>query len=250
MKRYVGLLKAPVRWALDRVLGTVVGVDTEEPLAALTFDDGPHPEYTPRVLDILERYGALGTFFMVGKAAVEHRNLVKRVAEAGHAIGNHSWDHPSFPLLRAKDRRAQIRSCSDALAPYGAKLFRPPFGNQSVLSYLSARMLGYEIIAWSLEVRDWVPNDPEWIAERLKTSIRPGCIVLLHDRLFVRADSYCSREPMLTAVNSFLREASVHYRFVTVPMLLKAGRPRRRRWLMPPDLKFLDGIKNDALKEP
>ena len=83
----------------DDVPGTITGVTTRDPVAALTFDDGPHPEYTPLLLNILERYQARATFFMIGDAAQRHPDLVRQVAQGGHAIGNHSWDHPFFPSL-------------------------------------------------------------------------------------------------------------------------------------------------------
>jgi peptidoglycan/xylan/chitin deacetylase (PgdA/CDA1 family) len=83
----------------------------------MTFDDGPDPEYTPRLLDILKKYQVHATFFiMVGEAAHNHPKLVRQVAQAGHAVGNHSWDHPSFPLISGRERRAQIRACAEAIA--------------------------------------------------------------------------------------------------------------------------------------
>src|SRR6516225_1136210 len=83
---------------LRNVTGTVSHVLTPEPVAALTFDDGTHPQFTPRLLQILERHKAHATFFMVGELAQKHPELVRQVAQARHAIGNHSWDHPSFPI--------------------------------------------------------------------------------------------------------------------------------------------------------
>ncbi|HKV11751.1 MAG TPA: polysaccharide deacetylase family protein, partial [Thermoanaerobaculia bacterium] len=77
-------------------LGSLVRVATREPAIALTFDDGPHPEDTPRVLEVLERHGARGTFFMVGQSARRYPEVVARAAAAGHTVANHSWDHPSF----------------------------------------------------------------------------------------------------------------------------------------------------------
>jgi peptidoglycan/xylan/chitin deacetylase (PgdA/CDA1 family) len=78
-----------------QAVSTITHVSTNEPLAALTFDDGPDPLYTPRVLEILQKHRAQATFFMVGQTALRHPDLVQLVARGGHAIGNHSWDHPS-----------------------------------------------------------------------------------------------------------------------------------------------------------
>ena len=79
-------------------------------MVGLTFDDGPDPEYTPRLLEILHRHGARATFFMAGEAARQHPELVRQVAQAGHAIGNHGWDHPSFPFISRDERLAQMRT--------------------------------------------------------------------------------------------------------------------------------------------
>src|SRR4051812_4261440 len=83
----------------QRLAGAITSVETEEPLVALTFDDGPSPASTPEVLRLLARYGARATFFMVGAAAREHPELVRQVAAAGHAVANHSWNHLPFPDL-------------------------------------------------------------------------------------------------------------------------------------------------------
>jgi peptidoglycan-N-acetylglucosamine deacetylase len=84
---------------LAGVLGIVVSVDVDGPLAALTFDDDPHPDSTPRVLDVLQRHGARATFFLVGRAARRHPELVERIVAGGHAIGHHTLDHVSLPGL-------------------------------------------------------------------------------------------------------------------------------------------------------
>src|SRR3990172_5069992 len=103
---------------MRRVLGTVTHVSTHASVVALTFDDGPHPEFTPRLLDILDKHQAQATFFMIGAAAQRYPDLVRRAAQAEHAIGNHSWDHPSFPLITGRERRAQMRACAQAITPY------------------------------------------------------------------------------------------------------------------------------------
>jgi peptidoglycan-N-acetylglucosamine deacetylase len=222
------------------VLGTVTAVQTTERVAALTFDDGPDPRWTPALLELFERYGVRATFFMLGKNAAAHQALVKRVSEAGHAIGNHSWDHPCFPLIDARERRQQLRACRRALAPFGGRIMRPPFGYQSFASRLDAMILGYEVVMWTVEVGDWYDADAGRMAEALKTRLRPGRIVLLHDALFQRGESdrapvrtrqsHPDRAAMFAAVESFLEAVSPAFEFVTVPELLQRGRPVRRNW--------------------
>lgn len=224
-------------WSLRKLLvaaargliGSITHVSTRDAVAALTFDDGPHPEYTPRLLDILERYQARATFFMVGEAAKRHPDLVSQVARAGHVVGNHTWDHPSFPLLSSSERRGQFRAWELATAPHGQRLFRPPYGHQSVASCLDAKRFGYDIVHWSLAARDWLDHDAEWMAARLVDQIQPGSVVLFHDALYSYTDErYVDRGPMLEAVNIVLEQLCDRFRFVTVPDLLQHGRPQRR----------------------
>jgi hypothetical protein len=108
-----------------KVPGALTHVATREAVAALTFDDGPHSQSTPAVLAVLEQYQVQATFFMLGERAQHYPDLVRQVAQAGHAIGNHSWDHPPFSLLSSRDQGWQMRACARALAPYGQRLFRP-----------------------------------------------------------------------------------------------------------------------------
>lgn len=208
--------------------GTVVGVATGEPVAALTFDDGPDPEATPRLLELLERHGARGTFFMVGRAAARHPELVARVAAGGHAVGNHSWDHPSFPLLRGRWRRCQLRWTADALAPHEVKLFRPPYGHQTPGSQLDAARLGYRTVMGDLIAEDWRDDPPEALVARVLRRFRPGSIALFHDALYTTTDErFRDRGPTIRAVELLLEHFAGRVRFVTVPELLRLGRARK-----------------------
>lgn len=226
------------------VLGTITHVATDQPVAALTFDDGPHPEYTPRILDILEKYHAHATFFMLGENAQRHPQIVKWVAEAGHAIGNHSWDHPSFPLLTRCQRREQIRSCAKAIAPHGASLFRPPYGMQNLASYLDAFLLGHQVVTWNVGADDWRGRNADSIARQIDHKIKPGCIIVLHDSLFdVLDQQYFDRQPLVEALQIVLPRLSRRFRFVTIPELLRLGRPQKKIWLKKPDLELLNKLK-------
>jgi len=217
--------------AVRQVLGTVTHVSTRDSMVALTFDDGPDPEYTPRLLEILRRHGAHATFFMIGEAARQCPELVRRVAEAGHAIGNHGWDHPSFPFISRRERLAQIRDCAEAVKPYGAKLFRPPYGDQNLASRVDAFLLGYQVVMFSVATDDWCGGDAVSIANQVERRIRAGSVVVLHDRLADALDeSYFDRAEMIQAVEILLKRLGPRFRFVTVPELLRHGRAQKELW--------------------
>jgi len=202
-------------------------VETNERAAALTFDDGPHPDFTPRLLEILKHYDVRSTFFMVGEAATKRPDLVRRVAEEGHTIGNHSWDHPTFPLLTGRERRLQMSRCAKILEPYGRRLFRPPYGAQSLASRLDAWRLGLRVIGWNLEAKDWRDPCAQSMADRLVQGMQPGSIVLLHDAIHRSKQSVplYDRGPTLDAVRMLLEKLSGSFRFVTIPELLRLGKP-------------------------
>jgi peptidoglycan/xylan/chitin deacetylase (PgdA/CDA1 family) len=224
-------------------MGTITHVSTKESVVALTFDDGPHPEYTPRLLDILEKYGARATFFMTGEAAQAHPGIVKRVAQGGHAIGNHSWNHPSFPLISSRERRKQIRECAAALAPYGERLFRPPYSEQNIAARLDALLLGYQVIMFNIATDDWRGGDVASIVAQIERQIRPGSVVVLHDRLFDSVqEAYFDREPMLEAVRILLNRLGDRFHFVTVPELLRRGRPQKEIYYKEADLQLLNEL--------
>lgn len=216
-----------------RLLGTITSVATRERAVAFTFDDGPHPEDTPPLLDVLAERKARATFFLVGKSAARHPGLVGRLVTSGHALGNHSWDHPSFRLIKGRHRREQIRWCRDALAPHGATaLFRPPFGEQTPLSRLETMALGYRVVCWDVIAEDWRDDPAEVMSERVRRRLRPGSIVLFHDTLYMATEQDCrDRRPMREAVGRLIDGLQADgYRFVTVPELLRLGRPIRAHW--------------------
>ena len=245
-------LKNPRLRALARSLlsasaaltGTLISVATRERAAALTFDDGPHPEVTPRLCDLLEEHGARGTFFMVGEAAARHPEVVRRVAEAGHAVGNHSWDHPSFRLIGGAERRRQVERCRDVLEPHGGDLFRPPYGHQSLASQRDATRLGYRVVAWSGMAEDWAGDPVEVLVERVERQLEPGAILLFHDALWTALEErHKRRETMLEAVRVLLERHAGTWRFVTVPQLLATGRPRKWHWYKRADLEWLSRVR-------
>ena len=220
--------------ALGRTsFGTITSVATSSPQVAITFDDGPDPDWTPRVLDVLDSHRAKATFFVIGKYVDAHGDVVERLHSGGHALGNHTYNHKSMPLLDSSARRLELERCAKALAPYPqkSKLLRPPYLDQDLASRFDSWRLGYEIIACSLHARDWEDRGAEEMASALIEGARPGDVIMLHDS--VRGEATLGREAMLMALDRFLTVRK-DLNFVTVPDLLMSGRPKREAWFSSP----------------
>lgn len=234
---------AVARRTIWRVLGTITRVNTPLPVAALTFDDGPEARYTLPLLELLEAHGARGTFFMVGKAAQQQPKVVQRVLTGGHVIGNHSWDHPSFPMISGAERRRQLRAAQAVLGPQASYLFRPPFGHLTLASRFDAGWLGYTVVTWDVVANDWQDQRAADIASRVLHSLAPGSIVLFHDSLFYAMNPiYRDRSEVLGAVEEVLKQCAGRLRFVTVPELLALGRPQREYWRREGQLEWLSRL--------
>ena len=229
-----------------RLCGSTMAVRTAEAAIALTFDDGPDPASTPAVLEALARHGMKATFFMVGARAARHPELVARVADAGHEIGNHSWDHPSLPTLGVRAVARQLGRTRAVLAPRGGTLMRPPYGHQSLGSHLVARGLGYRVVIWNVVATDWLADDAATLAGRVLERAAPGAIVLLHDTLYTfEQERFRDRAPTIGAL-AILAERLPGYRFVTVSELLRLGTPVRRYWTARADPAWLATLGTDA----
>lgn len=162
---------------------------TEGPLACgqvcLTFDDGPHPEHTPRLLDALADLGIKATFFVIGREAARHRRLVQRIAEEGHALGNHAWSHPKMAGLPARELADEVCRTRDLLAEITGTetvLFRPPMGVTSARQLLSLWGLRQAVVLWNRDPRDYQCRSTAELLRRLpKPQWQEGNLVLLHD---------------------------------------------------------------------
>lgn len=154
-------------------------------LVHLTFDDGPDRQWTPRVLDLLARTRARATFFVVGTTLRGQTDLLRRIAAEGHTIGNHTWSHCHPWTMRSSRACSEVRggahAIEDALGVPSA-LFRPPHGAVRQCMTDEAAALGQRLVLWDRSALDWGPwATPAAIARRLG-AMRPGEIVLMHDR--------------------------------------------------------------------
>jgi peptidoglycan-N-acetylglucosamine deacetylase len=228
----------------NAMLGSVRRVATTEPVVALTFDDGPHPVFTPLLLDVLARHGASATFFVLGAHAMAHAAVIRSTAAAGHEIGNHTFDHPSMPLVSRAERVRQVRACAELIAPYGGRLYRHPYDHGSLAASVDVRLLGLDVISYDLHAFDWETRPAEWMAQRLIAKIVPGSIVLLHDAIATPpTPDVAQRAHMIEAVELVLEALTPRWGFVTVSELLKRGRAVRG-WYKPPDREFLSRRPN------
>jgi peptidoglycan/xylan/chitin deacetylase (PgdA/CDA1 family) len=208
-------------------LGTLHRVETTASVAALTFDDGPDPDATPQLLDLLDIHGARATFFVVGASAARHPALTRQIYDRGHAIGNHTWSHPSLRALSRANRRAELQRCAAHLAPYGTRLFRAPWGDVSLSTRLDLLLQGYRPVGWDVQVQDWLAVPAAELAARLARRVRPGSIALLHDALYRTQGEpglAPTRTAMLDGLDAYLSRTP-NLTFVTVPDLLAAGQP-------------------------
>lgn len=152
---------------------------------AITFDDGVDPIITPKVLAVLDRYGAKATFFIIGSKAEKYPEIVREIERRGHNIGNHSFHHNGrFPLQSSDSIIAEITKCTEVLESILKRpitLFRPPFGITNPMVGKGVRRCGLTSIGWSIRSLDTLGHPLERVAKRVIRQIEAGKIILLHD---------------------------------------------------------------------
>jgi peptidoglycan/xylan/chitin deacetylase (PgdA/CDA1 family) len=202
------------RYSAPQPIGEVIKrVETHESVVALTFDDGPKAPYTGRLLDILAELRAPATFFVTGRQAQAHPELVRRAYEEGHEIGNHTWSHPRFVWQGPELVRRQIDATDRAIrtAGYtGTIPFRSPYGSKGVALWLVLAERGRANVLFDVMPTDYLRPPPETIVADVLANVRPGSIVCLHD-------GGGDRSATLAAVRVLIPELRARgYRLVTV----------------------------------
>lgn len=212
LRRQLGWVPLTARVEVWRVLGTGHKL-------ALTFDDGPRPFYTDRILKILRDHDVKATFFMVGEMAAAYPDLVRAIVADGHEIGNHSYSHPNLAKLSETEVEQELLRAEQVIRQTcrrRTRLFRPPGGNYGPAVRTAARNLGYTGIFWGPNITTWKNRAPHEIALALAHQVQDGCFVLLHN----------GKDKTLAVLPFLLRLLNQRrYRFVTVSELLRAGRP-------------------------
>ena len=194
------------------VISNADWADPEEKLVALTFDDGPHPVYTEEILDVLDQAGIKASFFMMGKEAELYPDVVKKVSDAGHLIGNHTYTHANVCQISADETTEEITKTNDILEGLTGKrpqFFRPPFGckNETL-----EKQTGMFWIFWDVDTLDWSLQNAEQVYCKVVKNVGENDIILMHD-------AYPSTVEAVRELIPALQEMG--YTFVTVDRLVE-----------------------------
>lgn len=217
----VGGYAYAAQWPASRLFGHGLDPAQDPDQLSFTFDDGPNLRWTPRMMELLAKHGATGTFFMVGKRAVAEPNLVREVRAAGHIVGCHSWDHPNLAyvsLQRAAEEVTRSRRALEQILGEPVRFFRPPFGAHGPLLFKMARQMGLEPVLWNAMTSDWSNPSSQWIADKLSGKIERNSrhgratIVVLHDGN--HADPEADRAPSAGALELLLEKYQGRKKFV------------------------------------
>ena len=161
-------------WPASGIFGSPLIAPEKAGELALTFDDGPNPKWTPRLLDVLGEHGVKATFFILGGRVETEPELVRRIAVEGHLIGNHSWSHKNLARTAATKVREELTRTSKALEQITGervKYFRPPFGARRPAVFRIARELGLRVVTWNAMTSDWSEPSADRIARELTAKI-------------------------------------------------------------------------------
>lgn len=185
---------------------------------ALTFDDGPHPRYTPQILDILKEFNVSATFFAVGENVEFYPDLTRQIIAAGHELGNHTYHHNHVAKMSLEDLKKDINRCNDSIEKITGtrpRYFRPPEGvcSKSVQEICNAT--NTTIVMWSVDTRDWAHTPISEICQNVRRNTQNGSIILMHD--FIGKNSPTPKA--LRQIIPMLLELG--YEFVTVSQLLE-----------------------------
>ena len=193
-------------------------VDRRDKAVALTFDDGPDDIYTPRILDILTHYDVKATFMCCGEQIDRNPNVLKRMISQGHEIANHTWSHPKLTNISISEAHRQIENTSNIICQIIGKkpcLFRPPYGDINNKLIKKCKALGYQVILWNVDSRDWTGISGPEVAANIIADVKPGSIILQHNAY----NPLTGTVDALPYVIEILRKQDYH--FLTVSKLLR-----------------------------
>lgn len=191
---------------------------------AITFDDGPDPEFTPEILDILKQKDVKATFFLVGKNVERYPSIAKRIAEEGHLLGNHTYSHKSLIPLSKNATVSEIKKAENAILNATGQrptLFRPPRGIYSDFARKFLQDERYTIVLWDVSAIDWAELSPNSIVANVMNNTGPGSIILLHDSgdlvKYKGGDRTSTVKALPQIIDNLRREG---YEFITIDQMI------------------------------
>ena len=202
---------------------TFTGLPSGSKKLALTYDDGPNDPHTLRLLEVLAKHDTHATFFLIGRYVKQRPDIVREIAQAGHAIGNHTFSHPNLIFASTQRARAELQKCelalSDAVGEH-SRLFRPPFGGRRPITMRIARSLGLEPVMWNVTGWDWSGKPAQYVEQKIRQQVRGGDVILLHDGSHVEFGTDRSQTVLATdrLLACFKAEG---YNFVTIPEMME-----------------------------
>ncbi len=208
--------------------GTFYREPVSDKVVALTFDDGPSPVWTPKILDELKKAGVKATFFMLGDHVEKYPEIAKRVAQEGHEIGNHTYDHHVLFYYKTQELEKEIKDTEKIIknvTGQTTRYFRPPKAWLTDEEKKKIKEMGYKVILWSLNSKDWVTFDDKYIVKYILRNIRSGDIILFHDSGGVFSTEGGRRKETVKTIPRLVEKLKERgYKFVTVTELLNSVR--------------------------
>jgi len=199
-------------------------VKTREKVISLTFDDGPHPDYTEQILEILAEKNVKATFFVTGENIEKYNSIAKRMIQEGHELGNHSYSHKNLIFKSPMTIKKEITFTDKLLRDVGCKgdiHFRPPFGRILLIAAFILSSLDKKVIMWSVPTKDYKEKDTSEILKKINRRIKPGAIIVLHDSGIVRNGKPVNRKQTVEAVKKIINNLQQKgYKFKTVSELI------------------------------
>ena len=185
---------------------------------AITFDDGPHPKQTEKILKVLEKHGIKATFFVVGVNAENYSSSLERVIEKGHEIGNHTYSHSILKTLPKEKIEKEISDVEKEIFDsygYKIKLLRPPCGSYDDTLVEIASKKDLKIVLWNIDTRDWANTSTNNMVSNVLKNVKGGDIILFHDYIVGKSNTCCALEILIPKLQA------QGYEFVTVSELLQ-----------------------------
>jgi len=206
--------------------GVVVwDINTEDKIIALTFDDGPHPKYTAAILDLLAKYDAKATFFIIGKNAEKYPEVVLRSYSEGHELANHTFSHPfKVSVAELQKELRQTKEIIYSITGFSPALFRPVGGNYNDSMINAAVKDGYKVVMWSWhqDTQDWKQPGVKKITQKVLKGSKPGDVILFHDGGGDRSQTIKALEEILPVLKK------QGYTFVTISELIESKQQKEQ----------------------